>query len=133
MCSIRTWVFENKDGEVPERPVCRCDDCYSLIGHAERDLRGAMDTNDFMTVDRVFTEIKDANTDIDVQLFDHAAVLHLKFEKELDIKNFIGSLAHVDNYKTIRKSVKVLEKKHEDAEKLGVIIDPILIQQINEC
>jgi len=92
-----------------------------------------MDTNDFMTVDRVFTEIKDANTDIDVQLFDHAAVLHLKLEKELDIKNFIGSLAHVDNYKTIRKSVKVLEKKHEDAEKLGVIIDPILIQQINEC
>jgi len=43
-----------------------------------------------------------------VQLFHQAEVLHLKLEKELDIKNFIQSVAHVDNYKTIRKSVKVL-------------------------
>ena len=27
----------------------------------------------------------------------------------------------------------MLNKKHKDAEKLGVIIDPALIQQINEC
>jgi len=38
-------------------------------------------------------------------------VLHLKLEKELDIRNFIESVAHVDNYKTIRKSVAVLNGK----------------------
>jgi len=34
--------------------------------------------------------------------------LDLKLEKELDINNFISSLGHVDNYKTIRKSANVL-------------------------
>ena len=113
LCSSRSWVFQSKDDENPERPVCRSDDVYEMIARAERDLRTAMDTNDFATVDRVFSQIKEANTDIDVKLFDEAEVLHLKLEKELDIRNFIASLAHVDNYKTIRKSVKVLQTKHE--------------------
>ena len=128
LCSRRFWVFENRDAENPDRPVCRCDNCFALIENAEGALRAAMDTHDFATVDRVFTEIKNANTDIDVRLYDDAAVLHLKLEKELDIRNFIASLAHVDNYKTIRKSVKVLGNKHEEAERLGVIVDPVLIQ-----
>ena len=68
-----------------------------------------------------------------MKLLDNAAVLHLKLEKELDIRNFIKSVEHVEDYKTIRKSVTVLNKKHKDAEKLGVIIDPELIQQINQC
>ena len=60
-----------------------------------------------------------------------AGVQHLKLEKELDIRNFIESVLHVDNYKTIRKSVTVLNKKFEDAEKLGVKVDQDLIYQIN--
>jgi len=54
-------------------------------------------------------------------------VLHLKLDKELDIRNFIQSVQHVDDYKTIRKSVTVLNKKHKDAEKLGVIVEPALV------
>ena len=108
-----SWVFQSKEDENPERPVCRCYDCFEMIEGAERDLRAAMDTNDFATLDRVFSQIKEAETDIDVKLYDDAEVLHLKLEKELDIRNFIASLAHVDNYKTIRKSVKVLQNKHE--------------------
>lgn len=92
-----------------------------------------MATNDFATLDRVYKEIVDNGTDADVKLLHEAAVLHLKLEKELDIRNFIQSVQHVDDYKTIRKSVTVLNKKHKDAEKLGVQIDPELIQGINEC
>lgn len=65
--------------------------------------------------------------DIDVKLFSDAEILHLKLEKELDIRNFIESVAHVDNYKTIRKSVSVLNSKYKDAENLGVIVDPSLV------
>lgn len=57
----------------------------------------------------------------------------MKLEKELDIKTFIASVAHVPDYKTIRKSVTVLNNKFKDAEKLGVEVDPALICQINEC
>merc|ERR1711974_317304 len=96
--------------------------------NAEGNLRNAMATNDFATLDRVYHSIKENGTDIDVKLLDEAAVLHLKLEKELDIRNFIQSVQHVDDYKTIRKSVTVLNKKHKDAEKLGVQIDPAMIQ-----
>jgi len=48
-----------------------------------------MATNDFATLDRVYMRIKEDNTDIDVKLMDEAAILHLRLEKELDIKNFI--------------------------------------------
>jgi len=120
LCSTRTWVFESRGAENPERPVCRCDDCFDSIGRAERDLRTAIDTNDFGTVNRVFEAIKESGTDIDVRLYDLSQVMHLKLEKELNIKEYIASLAHVDNYKTIRKSVKVLNEKYTDAQNLGV-------------
>lgn len=67
-------------------------------------------------MDKVLNAIKAAKTDIDVKLFYAAEVLHLKLDKELDIRNFIDSLAHVDNYKTIKKSVKVLNEKFKNAE-----------------
>ena len=60
-------------------------------------------------------------------------MLHLKLEKELDIRNFIKSVEHVDNYKTILKSVKVLNEKRDNAENLGVKLDPELNEAVNQC
>ena len=40
---------------------------------------------------------------------------HTKLEKELDIRNYIKSVEHVDDYKTILKSVKILNDKVEKA------------------
>jgi hypothetical protein len=54
-------------------------------------------------------------TDIDVQMLYEAQVLHLKLDKELDIRNYISSLAHNNDYKTIRKSANVLLIKMKDA------------------
>jgi len=65
--------------------------------------------------------------DIDVKLKHNAEVLHLKLEKELDINNFMNSVAHVDNYKTILKSVKILNDKQKAAEDLGVNLDTQII------
>ena len=42
----------------------------------------------------------------------------MKLEKELDIRNFIRSVEHVDDYKTILKSVKTLNDKVEAARDL---------------
>ena len=92
ICSRKAWVFEHKDSEVEERPVCRCDDCHNAIFQAEQDLRAAMETNDFATLNEVFAKIRAAKTDIDVQLYDQAEVLHHRLEKELEIRNFINSV-----------------------------------------
>ena len=71
--------------------------------------------------------------DICVKKKAEAEVLHLKLEKELDIRNFITSVKHVDNYKTILKSVKTLNEKMDKAIKLGVQLDTGLIEDINQC
>ena len=59
--------------------------------------------------------------------------LDLKLEKELDINNFISSLGHVDNYKTIRKSANVLLQKVADAQSASVHLDEELMEKVNQC
>ena len=133
ICSERKWVFENKQADVEERPITRSLEAMAEIQQAEEGLIAAMQTQDFHTLDGVYTRIKENKMDIGVKLLDEAEKLHLKLEKELDIRNFIASVAHVPDYKTIRKSVTVLNNKFKDAEKLGVEVDTGLVQQINEC
>ena len=95
ICSERKWVFENKDAEVEERPITRSLECMAEITEAENNLRDAMETLDFATLDTVYKRIIENKMDIDVKLLDKAEKLHLKLEKELDIKNFIASVARV--------------------------------------
>lgn len=92
-----------------------------------------MDTRDFEIVHKVFSRIKAENVDIDAKMYHEAEVLHLKLEKQLDIRNFMKSVAHVDNYKTIRKSAQTLLDKQNQAEKLGVQLDDDLQRDINLC
>ena len=92
-----------------------------------------MSTMDFHTVDKVYSMILARNIDIDVKLKHQAQVLHLKLDKELDIKNFIKSVDHIDDYKTILKSVKILNDKVEEARGLGVELDPLVISEVNKC
>jgi len=130
-CSDRDWVYEEKSSENKWSPVCRCKTCGEKLKKAEQDLQEAMETRDFVTLHRVLSGVISAQLDIDVKLRHQADVLHLKLEKELDIKNFIASVAHVDNYKTILKSVKVLNEKQANAEKLGVTLDESIVEAIN--
>ena len=72
-----------------------------------------MDTGDFETVDKVFKQVLADDIDICVKLKHEAEKLHLRLEKELDIRNFIKSVSHNDVYKTIRKSIKTLNDKQD--------------------
>lgn len=66
-------------------------------------------------------------------LMNESEILDLKLEKELDIRIFIKSLAHVDNYKTIRKSANILLQKVADAQALNVHLDEELMEEVNQC
>jgi DNA polymerase III delta prime subunit len=121
------------ESQAKEKMVCRCEKCNQVIVDSESKLRQAMETGDFATVDTVLHAILKGQVDIDIKLKHEAQRLHLRLEKELDIRNFINSVQHVDNYKTIRKSVKILTEKQETAEKLGVQLDPMLVHEINQC
>lgn len=42
-------------------------------------------------------------------------------------------MEHIEDYKTILKSVKIINDKMEDAKSLNVDLDPSVIQEINRC
>ena len=65
-------------------------------------------------------------------MYDEAKIFELKLEKELEIKTFITSLSHVDNYKTILKSAGILMKMMSNAQSLGVDIEDELMDTINK-
>ena len=54
--------------------------------------------------------------DIDPKLKFEATELHRKLYAELDIRNFIKSISYVENFKTIKKSVQILNDKVEKAK-----------------
>lgn len=114
-----------------ERLVCRCDDCAATIAKYEAELKKAVDTHEYHTVTNILSEIKEKKVDIDVMLLSESDVLDLKLEKELDIKLVIKSLNHVDNYKTIRKSAKILLDKVADAQSQSVHLDEELMEEVN--
>lgn len=82
-----------------------------------------METQDFAQLHTVLSKILSVGTDINAMLKDEAERLHLKLEKELDIRNFMNSVAHNEKYKTILKSVKTLNEKKDRANELGVTLD----------
>ena len=92
-----------------------------------------MATMEFFTVDKILKYILNNHVDIPVKLKHQAQVLHLKLDKELDIRNFIKLVEHVDDYKTILKSVKTLNDKVEAARDLEVELDSGLIGDVNRC
>jgi hypothetical protein len=93
----------------------------------------ALKTLDYHTVDKVYSNIVLNGIDIDVKLKHSAMVLHLKLQKELDIRNFIKSVDYIEDYKTILKSVKILTDKVEEARNLDVDLDIGLIGDVNRC
>jgi hypothetical protein len=94
-------------------------------------MRDAMETMNYETVDRVYTKLRKEARDLDVKLMRAAEILHLKLEKEKEINEFIESLKVVANYKTIKKSVSLLEEMVEKAKGLNVEIDPVILNQVN--
>ena len=132
-CCIRYKVYESIDSQVMEKAICRCEDCLAKVQNSETRLKEAMETANFETVDKVYKQILEEEVDIDVKLKESAKVLHKRLEKELEIRKFIANVQHVDNYKTILKSVKLLNDLHKKAEAEGVQLDPYLVAEINQC
>jgi len=56
----------------------------------------------------------------------------LRLDKELDIRNFIKSIDYNEDYKTILKSVKILNDKVKDAKELGVELDLGILADVNK-
>jgi hypothetical protein len=130
-CSKTLWEFDSPEAEYQEKPVCRCNSCDEKKKKSEKAMREANETMDFETVHKVISELKTENLDLDVKLMKAAEILHLKLELEKGVNEYIESLLHVTNYKTIKKSVSTLEDKIQHAKDLNVDIDQEILNKVN--
>lgn len=130
-CSKTSWEFEEAASEDMEKPVCRSKRSEDSKRKGEKKLKEAMDTLNFGTLDSAFKDLVEDQKDFDVKLVKAAEVLHLKLEKEKEINEFITSLKFVPNYKTIKKSVSLLEELVSKAKELDVDLDPAIVSNVN--
>ena len=131
-CSKTNWEFETAESEEMEKkPVCRSLKCEDRKKKGEKKLRESMESMHYETLDTAFNELQYDKKDFDVKLVKAAEVLHLKLQKEKGINEFIDSLKFVENYKTIKKSVHLLEDLVTEARKLDVDLDPDIVSRVN--
>ena len=107
-------------------------DNYSKIENAADELHQAMDESEYYKLDAKLKDIDHNKFDIDPKLKFQAKELHRKLYAELDIRNFIKSLAFVENFKTIKKSVQILNDKVEKAKHDGIELNPSVLAEVNK-
>ena len=57
LCTMRDWVYEDKDSIEKERPVCRYVESFKTIKKAEDELSQAIESNDYQNLDKILTQI----------------------------------------------------------------------------
>jgi hypothetical protein len=130
-CSKTSWEYETHESEDTEKPVCRCTRCEDVKRKGEKKLRDAMETLHFQSLDVVIKDLENDKADFDVKLVRAAEILHLKLDKEKEINECIESLKFVPNYKTIKKSVNLLEDLVAKAKELNVDLDSNIVNNMN--
>ncbi len=91
-----------------------------------------MDDNEYYNLDAKLKDIEAHKFDIDPKLKFQAKELHRKLYAELEIRNYIKSLAEVENFKTIKKSVQMLNDKVENAKQESIELEPSVIADVNK-
>jgi len=112
-----------------ERPLCRSHPIVAKIKKHEEELQIACDGGEYDKLHKTLDECK--GIDINVQLKHNAEVQHLKLQHQLKINKFLNDKHHHDDYKDIRKDVKIINDMVEDANGLGIQMDQSMIEEVN--
>lgn len=128
-CKVTTWMFINPSALDEEKPVCRCMDCQAQIDKAEIEMSEKIEMNVFGDLDGALKLIREKNIVVDPKLLERAQIEHERLKTEGVILKYIESLAYVENYKTIQKSVFLLKEMLDDAKKRGVIVEHRIIDK----
>lgn len=128
-CKITTWMYIRPDSKEEDKPVCRCNDCQAQIDKAELDMNEKIDMKQYGDLDGALKVITDKGIVVNPKLLEKAKVEHEQLKHEGIIERFINSLAYVENYKTIQKSVYTLRQMLRDCADQQINIDPRIIER----
>ncbi|CAD8212296.1 unnamed protein product [Paramecium pentaurelia] len=130
------WVFENAESTDMEKPEGRCLNCWNTIKKHTEELLSIIDKQDHKILTEKLNEIekgiviKNENgkeefqrIEIDPKNYKFALIEQEKLRTQNVILDYLSTLKHVSNYKTILKSVNQIQAMLDDAVNRGVKID----------
>ncbi|CAD8210027.1 unnamed protein product [Paramecium pentaurelia] len=130
------WVYENAESNDTEKPEGRCLNCWNTIKKHTEELLSIIDKQDHKLLTEKLNEIekgiviKNENgkeefqrIEIDPKNYKFALIEQEKLRTQNVILEYLSTLKHVANYKTILKSVNQIQAMLDDAVNRGVKID----------
>lgn len=129
-CTISDYYFEKLTDTEKDILECRCHNCYNDIKNNENNLINAIRNNELTELIQSLDKIKINKVKIDLKLFAEAEREITRLETEKKIQEYVESLKKVENFKTINKSVSVLDDLIVIAGKNGIIIDDVVINRV---
>ena len=131
-CCIYYITHEKVESTEKIRPVNLCLTCHEQSKNYEKKIRESFAVNDFHKVDALYNEIHSQTIELDVKLANDFEIYHTKLKHELEISTLCKSLAYVPDYRTIKKSVKILNDKLENAKLNKIDINSEITREVND-
>jgi hypothetical protein len=125
------WIYERKDSTEPEKLERRSHKAQEEIVKIEGELAELINTYDYEKLCDKLAYIGNNKIHVGVMLLEKANIHEEKLKTQIEINKYIDSLAEVENYKTIRKSINTIQEMIEDARVRKVDLDADLVNKAN--
>lgn len=132
-CCEVTHVDENVESPERERPICLCNDCKAENKICTKLVDEALNCGEFEQVDKNLQIVESKKAEVDVKKLYHLKRHHTALMYELKIRTFYKSLDVVPNYKTIKKSVHLLNEMVKEALEKKVDLSQAIVAEVNQC
>lgn len=127
------WLYETKDSVEQEKFETRCHEEHNKVLAHQDELLELIKGYDYGALTTKLKFIADKDIHIEIKLLEKAIVHQEKLRTQIEIMDFIQSVNEVDNYKTIKKSINILEDKVRDAMARGVNLDQSIFDAVKAC
>lgn len=123
------WIYANKDATEPEKLERRSEKAQEEIIKIENELLELISSYEYEKLCDKLHYVEDHNIHVGVKLLNKAYIHQEKLRTQIHINSFIDSLAEVENYKTIKKSINSIQEMIEDAKNRKVDLDEDLLSK----
>ncbi len=130
-CCVRDFYYQNVDSRDKDIIECRCKTCYNFINDTENNLKNAIKSNNLDEISSQYLNIQQNKIEICCKTSKDAERNIDRLEREKKISEHLASLQEVEQYKTIEKSVYVLEKMVKEADDYKIHLDKVVIDRVN--
>ncbi len=109
------WIFEKHDSTSKDKLDGKCLGCRTILDAHEEDLKKKMTEHNYESLKLKIEFVQDMGLEVAAKLLQESEEVLEKFRTQDKMRAFLGTLKRVDNYKTILRSVGIIDEMVNDA------------------